>query len=73
LRRRGLPHHPLCLLCDQEETMHHLLVSCPFSQLVRHDTLSWLRVPCRPPDQDASISDWWLAVRPTIPKTMCKD
>jgi hypothetical protein len=49
LRRRGLQHHPRCLLCDQEaESMHHLTLACPFSRQVWYDTLSWLRLACRP-------------------------
>ncbi|KAK1643266.1 hypothetical protein QYE76_061071 [Lolium multiflorum] len=33
LARRGLPHAPRCLLCDQsEETMKHLLTGCSFSR-----------------------------------------
>lgn len=40
----GLQHHPWCLLCDQEmETMHHLLVSCPFSHQVWYEIMSCLR------------------------------
>uniref|UniRef100_A0A8I6XZ35 Reverse transcriptase zinc-binding domain-containing protein n=1 Tax=Hordeum vulgare subsp. vulgare TaxID=112509 RepID=A0A8I6XZ35_HORVV len=51
LARRGLQHPPRCPLCDQEpETMHHLLLACPFSRQVWHEALAWLRMPCRPPD-----------------------
>jgi hypothetical protein len=33
LARRGLQHHPRCLLCDQmPETMHHLILAYPFSR-----------------------------------------
>uniref|UniRef100_A0A8I6XQ71 Reverse transcriptase zinc-binding domain-containing protein n=1 Tax=Hordeum vulgare subsp. vulgare TaxID=112509 RepID=A0A8I6XQ71_HORVV len=57
LARRGLQHHPRCLLCDQEpETMHHLLLACPFSRQVWHETLAWLRIPCRPPDGEESLN-----------------
>jgi len=31
LARKGLPHHEHCLLCDQEETINHLLLHCVFS------------------------------------------
>uniref|UniRef100_A0A453CR15 Reverse transcriptase zinc-binding domain-containing protein n=1 Tax=Aegilops tauschii subsp. strangulata TaxID=200361 RepID=A0A453CR15_AEGTS len=42
LARRGLPHAPLCLLCDQEpETMQHPLAGCSFSRQVWHEILSW--------------------------------
>jgi hypothetical protein len=37
LARRGLQHHPRCLLCDQLlETMHHLILACPFFRQVWH-------------------------------------
>jgi hypothetical protein len=33
LARRGPPHHPRCLLCDQApETMHHLMLECPLTR-----------------------------------------
>uniref|UniRef100_A0A452YLB3 Reverse transcriptase zinc-binding domain-containing protein n=1 Tax=Aegilops tauschii subsp. strangulata TaxID=200361 RepID=A0A452YLB3_AEGTS len=42
LARHGLPHDPCCRLCDQEpETMHHLLIGCPFSRQIRCDLLAW--------------------------------
>jgi hypothetical protein len=64
LRRRGLQHHPLCLLCDQEpESMQHLLLVCPFSRQVWYDILSWLRLACRPPVNEASLNDWWIIAR----------
>jgi hypothetical protein len=35
LQRRGRPHEPRCVHCDQTpETIQHLLVDCPFSQQV---------------------------------------
>jgi hypothetical protein len=43
--------------------MHHLLISCPFSRQIWYDMLASLRLACRPPDQDASLSDWWLAIK----------
>uniref|UniRef100_A0A453GRB6 Reverse transcriptase zinc-binding domain-containing protein n=1 Tax=Aegilops tauschii subsp. strangulata TaxID=200361 RepID=A0A453GRB6_AEGTS len=52
--------------------MHHLLVSCPFWRQVWHDTLSWLRMTCRQPDQDTSLNEWWLATKETTPKPLGK-
>jgi hypothetical protein len=73
LRRRGLQHHPRCLLCDQEaESMHHLTLACPFSRQVWYDTLSWLRIPCRPPDSEPTLHDWWTTARQHTPKPMRK-
>jgi hypothetical protein len=61
LRRHCLQHHPRCLLCDQEpESMHHLLIACPFARQAWHDVLSWLRMTCQPPHQEASLNDWWI-------------
>jgi hypothetical protein len=72
LQQRHLQNNR-CVMCDQQlETIHHLLVSCPFSRQIWYDTLSWLRLACRPPDQDDSISHWWLDVRQNTPKAMRK-
>jgi hypothetical protein len=72
LQQRHLQNN-WCVMCDQQlETIHHLLVSCPFSRQIWYDTLSWLRLACRPPDQDDSISHWWLDVRQNTTKAMRK-
>uniref|UniRef100_A0A453RAT1 Reverse transcriptase zinc-binding domain-containing protein n=1 Tax=Aegilops tauschii subsp. strangulata TaxID=200361 RepID=A0A453RAT1_AEGTS len=52
--------------------MQHLLVTCPFSRQVWHDTFFWRRMTCRRPDQDASISEWWLATKALTPKPLRK-
>jgi hypothetical protein len=50
LQHRGLQHNPRCALCDQEpETMHHLLITCPFWRHVWHEVLSWLRLTMMKP------------------------
>jgi hypothetical protein len=68
LQRRGLQHHPRCLLCDQEmETMHHLLTGCCFSQQVWFEVLAWLRATCNPPERDDSIHIWWHKARQSSP------
>jgi hypothetical protein len=73
LRRRGLQHHPRCLLCDQEpETMQHILLACSFSRQVWYDILAWLRLTCNPPVDEASLSDWWIIARQNTPKPMHK-
>ncbi|XP_044983690.1 uncharacterized protein LOC123450584 [Hordeum vulgare subsp. vulgare] len=73
LARRGLQHPPRCPLCDQEpETMHHLLLDCPFSRQVWHEALAWLRMPCHPPDGEESLNAWWTTARQTTPKLMRK-
>jgi hypothetical protein len=73
LARRGLQHHPKCLLCDQEaETIHHLFIGFPFSRQIWHEILSWLRMSCRPPLDDASLNAWWTVARQHTPKPMRK-
>ena len=73
LRRHGLKHHPRCLLCDQlPESMHHLMIACPFSKGVWHDVLSWLRLTCRPPDDEPSLDDWWRSARQGTPTQLRK-
>ena len=70
---RGLAHHPRCLLCDQEmETIAHLFTACPFSRKVWHEILSWVRLPCRLPDRDSPLHDWWLTTKRTMPKPLRK-
>lgn len=56
------PHEPACLLCNQEEeTMQHLLINYPFSQLVWYDVLTWIRETCQPRSPGDIITDWWHA------------
>ena len=58
LARRGLQHHPRCLLCDQEpETIRHLVLTCPFTRQTWHEVLSWLRLPAPMPEHDDSLMD----------------
>lgn len=72
-RRHQLDYHPQCLLCDQEpKTIQHLLMACPFSRHVWHDTLAWLRIPCRPPENEDSLHDWWIGARQATPKPLRK-
>ena len=45
LARHGLQHNPRCPLCDQAvETLHHLLLECPFARQTWHEILAWLRL-----------------------------
>jgi hypothetical protein len=73
LARRGLQHHPSCLLCDQmPETIHHLTVGCPFARQIWHEILAWLRMTCNPPTGDDTLFEWWSATRQVTPKAMRK-
>jgi hypothetical protein len=50
LARRGLPHPPRCPLCNQaEEMMEHILTGCPFSKMMWHEVVSWIRSTSHPP------------------------
>jgi hypothetical protein len=73
LARRGLQHPPRCPLCDQEaETIKHLMLECPLSRQVWHETIAWLRIPCLPPDGEDTLNDWWRSARHGTPKQMHK-
>lgn len=74
LARRGLQHHPRCLLCDQDpEDMRHLLIECPFSKQTWHETLSWLRMTCRiPSNNDATLTNWLEEALQATPKPLRK-
>lgn len=71
--RHGLPHDPICKLCDQEnETPHHLLVGCAFSRIIWHDILAWCRTPALPPDGTTGLFDWWTAAINNSPACLRK-
>uniref|UniRef100_A0A8I6Y5C4 Reverse transcriptase zinc-binding domain-containing protein n=1 Tax=Hordeum vulgare subsp. vulgare TaxID=112509 RepID=A0A8I6Y5C4_HORVV len=68
LARRGLQHHPRCLLCDQAfETIHHIIIACPFTQQIWHEVLAWFRLPVGCPNQEDSLLDWWNRTRHNTP------
>ena len=52
--------------------MHHLMLSCPFTRHVWHEVLSWLRLPCAPPDDEPCLFDWWSAASAGLPRPMRK-
>jgi hypothetical protein len=73
LARHGLPHHQRCLLCDQAtESMHHLMLECPFTRQTWHEVLAWLRMTARPPDGEPSLIDWWHHARQDTPAPLRK-
>jgi hypothetical protein len=73
LARRGLQHNPRCALCDQAmESMHHLIINCPFSRHVWHEVLAWARMTCAPPSTEPSLFDWWAEARTNTPAAMRK-
>ncbi|WVZ76728.1 hypothetical protein U9M48_024677 [Paspalum notatum var. saurae] len=61
LARRGLQHHPRCLLCDQDfETIDHLLASCVFSRQFWFQLLQKFGLQSLYPEPGVvSFGDWW--------------
>jgi hypothetical protein len=60
-----------CVLCDQlPEKMHHITIACPYSRHIWHEVLSWLRLPCQPPCDEANLTDWWIDAHKSLPKPM---
>jgi len=73
LARHGLQHHPRCPLCDQAmEIIRHLLLECPVARQAWHETLTWLRMTAAPPENEASIAEWWQQAKTCTPKLMRK-
>lgn len=48
------------------------MISCPFSRKIWHETLSWLRMTCPPPSDEATLFDWWTTADQITPKPMRK-
>jgi hypothetical protein len=61
LARRGLPHPPKCLLCDQEqESIQHLLVGCVFARQFWFSLLQRIGLSSLTPQpEDSAWEDWW--------------
>ena len=73
LARHGLPHHPRCTLCDQAvETIHHLMLQCPFARQTWHEILAWLRMTAPTPDQARALTEWWQHAKQKTPKQLRK-
>lgn len=62
-----------CLFRDQApESMEHLLVGCPFSRQVWHDTFTWCRSLAQAPAPSDLFLDWWHATHSGTPATFRK-
>jgi hypothetical protein len=60
LARRGLPHPDRCLLCDQEENIHHLLIGCVFARQFWFELLQIVGLATLAPQpDDPSFDAWW--------------
>jgi hypothetical protein len=60
LAKKGLPHPHRCLLCDQEGTLNHLLVSCVFALQFWFNILRTVGLRYLSPQHDFfSFDEWW--------------
>ena len=59
---------PACVFCDQAlETIQHLLLTCPFARQTWHLVLDWLHIPVQIPDQEHTVTEWWLGAKELAP------
>jgi hypothetical protein len=74
LAKRGLDHPVQCPLCDQEdETVHHLLISCVFSREVWFRIFSLVNLrQFSPARADLVFQDWWANLEAKVPYALCK-
>jgi hypothetical protein len=72
LERCHLPHPDKCPLCDQEnETIHHLLVSCVFARQFWFTLLQRCGLNGIDPAQtDESLDDWWSRASTLVTNTL---
>jgi hypothetical protein len=72
LARRDLPHLDRCPLCDQEEeTIHHLLVTCVFTRQFLSNLLQRVGLlGISPEPSEISFDDWWGRVITSAPSTI---
>lgn len=74
LQNRGLPHQPMCTLCLQEqETMNHLLMQCPFSRTIWSLVTVPLKIAIACPQRDSVLVPWWEAVVANCPGEQRKE
>jgi hypothetical protein len=52
--------------------MHHVMLECPVTRHVWHETLAWLRMAVVQPDSEATLTDWWRQAKGNTPKSLCK-
>jgi hypothetical protein len=74
LERRGLPHAEHCVLCDQEqESIDHLLVACPFTRQYWFNILSEVGLQALAPQPEDTIFDeWWSKAWQAAPEIQKK-
>jgi hypothetical protein len=70
-RPRGLPHPARCVLCDQqEETIDHILISCPESAQFWWIVMNTIGRPDLFPASQNSFISWWSASRKGVAKQL---
>jgi hypothetical protein len=71
LQKRGLDHHEVCPLCDQEpKNIQHLLCTCVFARQFWYYILSSLGMANLSPDSNEStFADWWAKVSKQVHKS----
>uniref|UniRef100_A0ACD5Z6J4 Uncharacterized protein n=1 Tax=Avena sativa TaxID=4498 RepID=A0ACD5Z6J4_AVESA len=52
--------------------MSHILTGCPFSRMVWHEVLSWIRSVEGPPVAEGDFAEWWSLVVRSTPRPMRK-
>ncbi|WVZ70614.1 hypothetical protein U9M48_019263 [Paspalum notatum var. saurae] len=73
LAKRGLPHHAACPFCDQEESIHHILLSCVLTREVWESVLRMLRLDMVPRATSSSrFGSWWSKTSAVVPKDLRK-
>jgi hypothetical protein len=71
LARRNLLQSDRCPLCDQEETIHHLLATCVFARQFWANLLQRVGLPgLSPQPSKISFDDWWGRVINLAPSTI---
>lgn len=59
LAKRGLPHPEKCAMCDQEETVQHILTDCAFARQLWYSILTPVGLDHTVPRRsDNCFADW---------------
>jgi hypothetical protein len=53
--KKGLPHPPQCVFCDQEENAQHILSSCVFAREFLFKVLTHMGFSSRAPRQNSLL------------------
>jgi hypothetical protein len=67
LARRGMDHPEKCLLCDQEETLDHIMISCVFARQFWFNLLQQVHLQMLEPQPGVSFLEWWQEANERAP------